>query len=121
MTDSSEHEDKLGSTTRIIHLQLLPPHQEGSETMVSIAIGIKGSPPLVRVVPLQELVFPPIVEEMLAQLEAELPQRQEAINQRQSSQKENQLKSNYTKRHVSVPDTMTVPSPNSTVTQPSLF
>lgn len=109
----------LSQATRLIHLQLLPP-SDGSEGKVTIAVGIKGDPPLVCDVLRSELVLPPLLESLLAQLEAEIPQRSLAREKRQQSQTEAIHQRNSPKRQVSVPAPVTEPS-TASITQPSLF
>lgn len=112
MTDQANHQNQsqqssleklynFEQTTILINLQILPTVQQ--QRSVIVAVGIKNDPPLIQTIQLDEIELPPLLQQMLLQLQTELPQRQIAKEQLLENQRLEQLQRNYKRRQVEVP------------------
>lgn len=87
-TDSGSDLYDFGGSTIVINVQLLPIEGTSpSNRSCLVGVGLRNDPPLFRQVPLSELPLPPLLCEMLQQLEGELPTRKTAYLIRQEEKK----------------------------------
>jgi hypothetical protein len=69
-------------TRVIVYLEILPTSEGEANRTVSIGVGIKNDPPLFATTTLSELNLPPVILQMLRQLESQMPERASAALQR---------------------------------------
>lgn len=89
-------------TNILINLQILPQSDSG-ERQTLIAVGIKDEPPIFRVISLEQLQLPPLITEMLEELNQELPNRKTTKAQQLEKQRIETLQKKYKKRQVEPP------------------
>lgn len=75
------------ANTIFISLQLLPSQEDAQNRPVLIGVGLYNDPPLFKQVPLSDLPLPPVIQQMLQQLESELPTRKAAYMARVEEEK----------------------------------
>ncbi|MFB2917113.1 MULTISPECIES: hypothetical protein [Aerosakkonema] len=104
----------FNQNTIVIHIQLLPKTDADRPRNVVIAVGIKNSPPIITSTTVDELELPTLVNSMLSQLEAELPERKAAALKLAEEQQAEEISKNYKQRKVEAPPL--VPSSTQTAT-----
>lgn len=102
----------FNQNTIVIHIQLLPKTDANQPRNVVVAVGIKNSPPIINCTTVEQLELPTIVNSMLSQLEAELPERKAAALELAEKQQTEETPPNYKQRKVEAPP----PVPSSTQT-----
>ncbi|MFP5274607.1 hypothetical protein [Coleofasciculus sp.] len=69
-------------TRIIVHLEILPSSEDNQNRTVSIGVGIKNDPPLLTTTTLSSLNLPPVIQQMLEELESQMPERAAAAVER---------------------------------------
>ncbi|MEQ8387042.1 MAG: hypothetical protein RH949_32265 [Coleofasciculus sp. A1-SPW-01] len=69
-------------TRIIIHLELLPSSEDNQNRLVNIGVGIKNDPPLLATTTLSSLNLPPVIQQMLEELQSQMPERALAASER---------------------------------------
>ncbi|MFB2922777.1 MULTISPECIES: hypothetical protein [Aerosakkonema] len=93
----------FNQNTIVIHIQLLPKTDSDRPRNVVVAVGIKNSPPIINSTTVEQLELPTIVNSMLSQLEAELPERKAAALELAEKQQTEEIPPNYKQRKVEAP------------------
>ncbi|MFP5274824.1 hypothetical protein [Coleofasciculus sp.] len=66
----------------IVHLEILPSSEDNQNRLVNIGVGIKNDPPLLTTTTLSELNLPPVIQQMLEELQSQMPERAAAAIER---------------------------------------
>lgn len=109
-----ETQYNFDQNTIVIHIQLLPKTDTNQPRTVVIAVGIKNSPPIITNTTVEQLELPTLINSMLSQLKAELPERKGVAMKLTEEQNNEKTSLNYKQRKVEAPP----PVPSSTQTSP---